>query len=179
MYVCTRCNGGNSCLTFLQSSEPKYALLLDLNRCKESDWRQHAFFLKIYYNQVVTFCRPPSSHTILIRHQNCMAQCCASCINMAQWCALGISMALYAVHQASLILWHNIAQCCAGINLWPDAVHQASQYASNLCIMARCGTSMTQAVYHASLWLNTAWLITPNLPHHTLSTSFFFYFFCG
>ena len=26
-----------------------------------------------------------------------------------------------AVHQASL--WHSMAQCSAGINLWPDAVH--------------------------------------------------------
>ena len=53
-----------------------------------------------------------------------------------------------------------IAQCCAGINLWPDAVHQASQYSSNLFIMIqygyRCGASMTQAVHHASIWFNTA-----------------------
>ena len=32
---------------------------------------------------------------------------------------------------------------------------------------------MTQAVYHAPIWLNTAQLITLNLPHYTLSTSFF------
>ena len=48
---------------------------------------------------------------------------------------------------------HNTAQTCA------------------LCInKARCGTSMTQAVHHALIWLSTAWLITLILP---LSTFFF------
>ena len=87
------------------------------------------------------------------------------------------SVWLNAVHQASL--WHNNAQWGAGIN---------NIYGLMLCIrhhntaqltcaswfnMTRCGASMTQAVHHPSLWLNAAWLITLNVPHHILSTSFF------
>ena len=44
-----------------------------------------------------------------------------------------------------------MGQCCSGINLWSNAVHQASQYAS--CI------NMAQFVsinwHHASIWLST------------------------
>ena len=51
------------------------------------------------------------------------------------------------------------------------------QYGSNLCIMyqykARCAAAMTQAVHRPSKWFNTAQLITLNIPHHTLSISFF------
>ena len=91
---------------------------------------------------------------------NIMARCCASYAHQASvWFLFNAvcqaSVQLNAVYQASL--WHNMAQCCAGINLLSDAVHQTSQYSSNLCIVcqkARCGASMTQAVNHASIWLN-------------------------
>ena len=53
---------------------------------------------------------------------------------------------------------HNMAQTCA----------------SCINIATGCGCiPMTQDEHHASIWLNTAWLITLNLLHHTLFTSFF------
>ena len=75
------------------------------------------------------------------------------------------------IHSLILCIRHhygiiNMTQYYAGINLWPDDVHQASQCSSNLCIinMARCGASMTRAMHHASIRLNATWLITLNLP---------------
>ena len=104
---------------------------------------------------------------------------CASCINMARWCA--------SMHQYGLMLYIRHQYGSSGIIV-------AQYYGSMLCghqFMARCCASgitirlkpghhvsirldvVHQAVLHASIWLNTVWLITVNLPHHTLSTSFF------
>ena len=68
-----------------------------------------------------------------------MAQCCASGINMAVHHHASIWLdAVHPqfndVHQASMWLkpvhhvsiWLNMAQCCTGINLWTDAMHQAN-----------------------------------------------------
>ena len=84
-----------------------------------------------------------------------------------------VTIWLNVVHQASL--WHN--------TIWLTAVqasiygpmlyirhHSVAQICASCINMVRCGASMTQAVHHASIWLNTAQLITP---YHTLSTSFF------
>ena len=112
-----------------------------------------------------------------------MAQCCASTayryasgISMARY-ALGINVAVHA----SIILWLNAVHPCAMMcirhryglmlcirhqygSIWLNAVHQASLWHNNAvtaqtcasCISkARCHASMTQAVHHTSIWLNT------------------------
>ena len=101
-------------------------------------------------------------------------------INMAQCCAIGIDhygtiIWLNAVHQASL--WRNMAQCCVGINLCPNAVHHV--YSSNLwlhhvSIWLNVVAATTQAVHHASIWLNMAQY---SIIHHTkLAISYFVHF---
>ena len=84
---------------------------------------------------------------LCIRHENCSSMLCI----MHQYGSMHVHPRLNDVHnflhQASVwltvvhqaYLWHSIAQCCAGINLWPDAVHQASQYSSNLFIVIQYG----------------------------------------
>ena len=110
-----------------------------------------------------------------------MAQYCASGVNMAQCCASGINV---AVHHASI--WLNAVQaliygpvmCIRHCNE-AQTLYYISAGVHILCApgisKARCGASMTQTVHHASIWVNTTCLIALNLPHHTLSTSFF----CG
>ena len=124
----------------------------------------HYILLNIIASCINNYCS-----MLFIRHQY-MAQCCALWLDAVHlrlndvyqasvWfnAVYQASIWLNAVYQASL--WHNMAQCCAScITIWLKPVHHVSI----------CGASMTQAVHHACI--NTKWLITLNLPHHTLST---------
>ena len=108
-----------------------------------------------------------------------MAQCCASGINMAQTCAscINIHVAQYNYYGSMLCIWSGIimaqdmAHCCTGINLWSDAVHQASQYGSNLWIMYQYGEM--QCIHDSSCasCINMAYY---SMTQHTkLTTSYF------
>ena len=131
---------------------------------------------------------------VCIRHQQYtfIAQCCVSGNNMLVHHASiwfdAVHSRLNDVHQAYIC--RNMAQCCAsGITMaqysvWLNAV-QASVYDPMLCIRHHnvaqaCMCTMyqygqMQCIHGSSCasCINRVCLITLNLPHHTLSSSFF------
>ena len=89
-----------------------------------------------------------------------VAQSCASGINYSSMLCINVAM-----HHASL--WLNAVRVPIYGPMLCIRHHNTVQTCASCINKARCSTSMTQALLHASLWLNTGWLITLNLPHHT------------
>ena len=105
-----------------------------------------------------------------------LSTACTSCIiNMAQMlCIVHQYDSMLCIHGSVLCIRHHygkiiMAQCCAGINLWPNAVAICIMYQYawldamrpwlKLCFMHQYGSMQHD--------------IALNLPHHTLSTSVF------
>ena len=86
----------------------------------------------------------PNGSILCITHQ----RGCTSCFNMV-WCCASTNQCC----ASGIIMQYYIAHCCSGFNLWPNVVHQASQYGANLHVhhvsewLYRCGASLAQAVH--------------------------------
>ena len=113
---------------------------------------------------------------LCIRHQYgsklCIRHlCCVSGINVGVhhtsiWLVAGASTAqryasgitIYCCVYQALCSMHKYGSmmCIRHRYGFMLCIRHHNNYGSSMCIMARCGTSMTQAVHHASLQLSTA-----------------------
>ena len=109
---------------------------------------------------------------LCIRYQYGQHQYIAQyCINMAQYGSITVHQPSYFIAQyhciilydyGSMLCIHDYGSMLSGINMWLNAVHQASiwqcimhLYGSMLCIMHWNGPIWLNNLHHASIWLST------------------------